>query len=73
MQYTLAAFRSRTEALTYANLLFSYHVGVKIVNTPRNIGVSCGISVKFFSCYKTIAQEIISRRKFDTFVGFFND
>lgn len=71
MQYTLASFRSRTEALTYANILNSYGVKVQIVSTPRTISVSCGISVRFHTSYMQIASDLICRRKFDTFVGFY--
>lgn len=72
MRFVLAVFRSRTEALTFSNLLSSYGVGVSVVSTPRRISVSCGISIKFEAKFQNIANEILSRRKFDTFVGFFN-
>jgi hypothetical protein len=67
-----AAFRSRTEALTFSTLLASYNVPSVIVNTPRRISISCGISVKFLAKYQHIAIELLSRRTFDTFVGFFS-
>lgn len=72
MRFVLAVFRSRTEALTFSNLLSSYGVSVSVVNTPRRISVSCGISIKFDVKFQVIASEILARRKFDTFVGFFN-
>lgn len=71
MQNYLAVFRARTQTLMFANLLKSYGVPITIINTPRKINVSCGISVKFGVQHKKIADEIIARRKFDTFAGFF--
>lgn len=71
MRYTLAVFHSRTEAFTFLNLLNSYSACAKIISTPRRISVSCGISIQFSSLYYKQATEILSRRKFDTFVGFF--
>jgi len=71
MQNYLAVFRARTQTLVFANLLKSYGVPIWVVNTPRNINVSCGISVKFAVQYKKIADDIINRRKFDSFAGFF--
>ena len=68
----LAVFRSRTETLNFASILRSYGVLCNVVNTPRSINSSCGISVQFQSIYKTKAMEIISRRAFSTFAGFFN-
>lgn len=71
MQNYLAVFRARTQTLVFANLLKSYGVPISVVNTPRNINVSCGISVKFAIQHKKIADDIINRRKFDSFAGFF--
>ena len=72
MQYTLAVFRARNETITFSTLLRSYGIKAQIVNTPRKINVSCGISVKFSTKDYDIAKQLVSRRKFDTFVGFFN-
>lgn len=68
----LAVFRSRTETLTFASLLRSYRVPCNVVNTPRSINVSCGISVKFEHVYSDEAKKILSRRSFSTFAGFYN-
>lgn len=70
MQYHIAVFRARSETITFAGLLRSY-CPCQIINTPRYVNVSCGISVKFKSTDLNFAREIVSRRKFDTFVGFF--
>ncbi len=69
----LAVFRSKTETLNFASLLRSYGVNCFVINTPRRINVSCGISVKFNSQDLPIAKQIIARRRFDTFGGFYND
>jgi len=68
----LAVFRSRTETLNFASILRSYNIPCSIVNTPRSINVSCGISAKFPISLKQTAQEIISRRNFNTFAGFYS-
>ena len=65
----LAVFRSRTETLNFASLLKSYGVYCSVVNTPRRINVSCGISVQFSSKDISFVKQILSRRKFDTFAG----
>ncbi len=72
MQYTLAVFRARSETFTFANLLKSYGIQAQIVNTPRRLNVSCGISVKFPFSMMSKAKELLSRRNFETFVGLFN-
>ena len=65
----LAVFRSRTETLNFASLLRSYGVSCSIVNTPRRINVSCGISVQFSRRDEGLAKQVLSRRRFDTFAG----
>lgn len=67
----LAVFRSRTETLNFASILRSYGVNCSVVNTPRRINVSCGISVQFSSRNLAVVKQILSRRKFDTFAGLF--
>ena len=69
--FYIAVFRARTQTMTFANLLRSYGVPALIINTPRNLNVSCGISAQFPASYKHIADSVISRRTFDTFAGFF--
>ena len=71
MEYMIATFRSRTETINFANILRSYKVNVLIISTPRQINVSCGISVKFNAAYEERAREILSRRKFDSFGGLY--
>ncbi len=71
MEYGLAVFRARNETITFANLLRSYGVSVMIISTPRQINVSCGISVRFGIEDLDQAKQIIARRRFDSFGGFY--
>jgi hypothetical protein len=72
MKYSLAVFRARTQTLLFIKLLNSYGVAASVVNTPRCLNVSCGISAKFASLYLNIAKDIVNRRKFDSFAGFYS-
>ena len=69
--YYLAVFRARTQTLMFDNILKSYGVPTSVINTPRSINVSCGLSVKFDISFKNTADSIINRRRFDSFVGFY--
>ena len=71
MDYMIIVFRARSHTINFANLLQSYKVPCQIVNTPRIVNVSCGISVKFSSLYLKNVQQILSRRYFDTFAGIY--
>ena len=62
--YIIATFRSRTQTMTFKQILLSYKVFSDIINTPRQASVSCGISVRFDSKSLSVAKDILSRRKF---------
>ncbi|MDD3397618.1 MAG: DUF3343 domain-containing protein [Clostridia bacterium] len=72
MGYTLAVFRARTQTILFANLLKSYNIPIIILDTPRDLNISCGISVKFDTINKETAELLIKRRRFDSFAGFFD-
>ena len=67
----IIVFRARSHTINFANLLQSYKVPCQIVNTPRKVNVSCGVSVKFDSMYLKSVQSILARRYFDTFGGIY--
>ena len=43
----LAVFQNRTQALTFSRNLNNMGIKTKIVNTPRELTSSCGLSVQF--------------------------
>ena len=71
MQYCLAVFKSRNETLYLAKMIMTngYHAG--IINTPREIGVACGISVQFSENIVAIVRGYIKSKPFRSFVGVF--
>ena len=72
MDYYIVVFRARSQTINFANLLSSYKVQCQIINTPRKVNVSCGISVKFSSKDIYIVEKLLSRRNFETFGGIFH-
>lgn len=71
MEFMVAVFRARTQTLTFANLLKSYRIRCSVINTPRIINVSCGISVKFFPEDLNTVESILARRRFDSYGGIY--
>jgi hypothetical protein len=69
--YYLIVFRARSETMKFYSLLSSYGVKSEVVNTPRQISVACGISLKILSKDLNIAKDILNRREFATFAGIF--
>lgn len=71
MEYILAVFRSRSETLYFANLLKNWGVLTSIVNTPRGVGQSCSISVKFLPQDLEKAKTLLLNKSFQGFAGFY--
>lgn len=71
MKYLLVAFRSRNSLLAFIKNLRLNGVAVEIVNTPRSISVSCGLSAKLSPTYTNYIINLLSRNSFDNFVGIY--
>lgn len=71
MQFIIAVFTSRNETLYFANLFRNNRIYVDIINTPKEAGQACGISVKFDERLLPIAKNLIRTRPFKAFYGFF--
>lgn len=67
----LVVFRSKNETLKFSSLLASYGHKSSIVNTPRQISVSCGVSAKISPQALGATRQILTRRQFYTFAGIF--
>ena len=67
----LAAFRNRTQALQFANQLKSMGGSIKIINTPREISTSCGLSIMFDYRGINKARVVINSNTFTSFIGFY--
>lgn len=67
----LAVFQNRTQALAFSRNLNSYGVKNKVINTPREITSSCGLSVVFSFNNLNKAKHLLSRSSNYSFAGFF--
>ncbi len=71
MQYILAVFRSRNETLYFLNMFQKRGIRAEIINTPKEVGQACGISVKFREANLSLAQSFLQVKPFRSFFGFF--
>ena len=69
MEYYLVIFRSRTQTLSFNQILHSYGVMSNIINTPKLTSFACSVSVKVSVNAINVAINILKRRKFDSIVG----
>ena len=67
----IAIFSSRNETLYFSQLLKSNGIFCQIVNTPKEAGRACGISVKFAYGALQVARNLLMTKPFRAFVGFF--
>lgn len=71
MKYIIAVFRSRNETLYFANMFKKNGMFVSVVNTPKEAGQACGISVKFDERLFPFAKQFITNAPFRAFSGFY--
>ena len=71
MDYIIASFRSRAHTIKFYNLLRSNDIGVELINTPKEAGVGCGLSVKFKKEQLSFVRQGVYRANLPSFAGFF--
>lgn len=71
MEYIMVAFRSRSDTVRFAEYLRSVSVPAEIVNTPKEAGVGCGLSVQTPMQKFAIVKRAVFLLKLGSFAGFF--
>ena len=71
MDYILIVFKSRTETLSFSELLKQNKISSAVVSTPKEVSHACGISVKCFSEYRNLVIELLRGRRYSTYTGMF--
>lgn len=69
--YCLAVFSSRNETLYLAKMLMANGYRAGVVNTPKDAGLSCGISVKFEEKNIANLKMLLASKPFRSFVGIY--
>lgn len=68
---TIAAFRSRSEALKIYSLLKKNGIACSTINTPSSLKIGCGISIVFPGTLKDKVSYLVKKGRVTSFVGFF--
>lgn len=67
----ILAFGSRTQALRCSSILDGNGVKNRVINTPQQLGIGCGLSIEFdSSCIRAI-NIVLERFRFSEIKGFF--
>lgn len=68
MENIIAVFNNRNQTMQFATNLKRMGARCKTINTPRELSVSCGISVIFPKTFINQAKFILNRYRFSSFV-----
>ncbi len=71
MKYLIIAFKSRTQLQNFVKTLRLYGINASIVNTPRNISISCGLSARTEYHYLTTIKSILQNNQFESLLGIY--
>lgn len=71
MEYVVVAFRSRAHTVRFAEYLRKNGINAEIVNTPKEAGVGCGLSVKISKSVFPVVKNAVFGMGLNSFAGFF--
>ncbi len=71
MEYVAVAFRSRAHTVKFSALLTDNGIYNQIINTPKEAGVGCGLSVKIGTQAFSSVKRIVLSLRLSSFAGFF--
>ena len=67
----VAVFKSRTQVMSFVEFMKSQGVQFKLIATPKEAHVGCGVSAEFPQIKLNLAKHVVNSIGFSAFVGFF--
>lgn len=67
----IVTFKSKNQAMLYSNLLLQKNIKNKVINTPRFLSLSCGLSVELDAKEIFYAKKILKEYPFDSLGGIY--
>ena len=71
MEYIAVTFRSRSHTIKFAEFLRRNGIYGEIINTPKEAGVGCGLSVKIKISNFVAVKKAVGIAGLTSFAGFF--
>ena len=71
MEHVIVAFHVRAQTIAFSSFLKDNGVYNQIVNTPKEAGVGCGLSVQVSPSQLEIVKRALSVGAFNSFAGVF--
>ena len=69
--YAIAAYCSRTQVLQLEAALKREGVGCQVINTPREVALGCGLSVRFDLNHVEAVRRVIDRLPHGGLIGMY--
>ena len=69
--FTFAAFRSRHQVMRFDSFLREAGIRTQIINTPHEVALGCGLSVKIENSQYRHARQIYDKNPSESVVGFY--
>ena len=70
-EYGIAAFRSRQQVMKFEESLRREGLNVRVISTPRDVALGCGLSVQFAAKDMRTVQDVLSRTKPANLIGIY--
>lgn len=70
--FGFAAFRSRQQATAFESALKKQGVNCRTINTPHEIGMGCGLSVRFTMEDMKVVMAVSDRMHQSALIGFYS-
>ena len=70
-EYGIAAFRSRQQVMKFEEALRREGLKVKVISTPREVAVGCGLSVQFAPKDVQTVQNVLARMRPVNLIGLY--
>ena len=70
-EYGIAAFRSRQQVMKFEDALRREGLYVRIVSTPRDVAIGCGLSVQFALRDIRAVQNVLMRIRPTNLIGLY--
>lgn len=70
-EYGIAAFRSRQQVMKFEQALRREGLNVRVISTPRDVAVGCGLSVQFAPKDVQAVQNTLRRTQPSNLIGLY--
>ena len=72
MNYLLISFKSRNSIFAFNRILKQFGISSEIINTPKQVSISCGLSLKIKKEYISIIIRALNQSNLPGFLGVFS-